>query len=136
MDMMLILGFSITGVFLTAKYGAKLFLDQKIPGSIVNVASMSGVIANRGILCSAYNTSKAAVCQMTRNLAGEWGQHGIRVNSLSPGVSIPRSGRGTTANGIVIVYSHGNDGYGSQEAPGREEDVDGWSDVGEIGRCR
>lgn len=89
---MLIDGDSVTGVFLTAKYGAKLFLDQKIPGSIVNVASMSGVIANRGMQCNAYNTSKAAVCQMTRNLAAEWGQHGIRVNSLSPGVSIPSPG--------------------------------------------
>jgi NAD(P)-dependent dehydrogenase (short-subunit alcohol dehydrogenase family) len=39
----------------------------------------------QGIHCSAYNTSKAAVHQMTRSLAVEWGQYGIRVNSLSPG---------------------------------------------------
>lgn len=34
---------------------------------------------------SAYNASKAAVIQLARNLAAEWGTHGIRVNTLSPG---------------------------------------------------
>jgi NAD(P)-dependent dehydrogenase (short-subunit alcohol dehydrogenase family) len=39
----------------------------------------------QGIHCAAYNTSKAAVHQMCRSLATEWGEYGIRVNSLSPG---------------------------------------------------
>lgn len=34
---------------------------------------------------SVYNASKAAVIQLSRNLASEWGQHGIRVNTISPG---------------------------------------------------
>ena len=34
---------------------------------------------------SAYNASKAAVIQLGRNLAAEWGEHGIRVNTISPG---------------------------------------------------
>ncbi len=33
----------------------------------------------------AYNASKAAVIQLARNLASEWGEHGIRVNTISPG---------------------------------------------------
>jgi NAD(P)-dependent dehydrogenase (short-subunit alcohol dehydrogenase family) len=33
----------------------------------------------------AYNASKAAVIQLARNLAAEWGEHGIRVNTISPG---------------------------------------------------
>lgn len=36
-------------------------------------------------LTRAYNTSKAGVIQMARNLAAEWGQHNIRVNTISPG---------------------------------------------------
>lgn len=39
--------------------------------------------ANR--TCRAYNASKAAVIQLARNLASEWGEHGIRVNTISPG---------------------------------------------------
>ncbi|KAF2019167.1 short chain dehydrogenase [Aaosphaeria arxii CBS 175.79] len=73
------------GAFLTAKYAARAMKATNVHGSIVMIASMSGNIANRGLDCSAYNSSKAAVQQMTRSLAQEWGQYGIRVNSLSPG---------------------------------------------------
>ena len=38
-----------------------------------------------GLICPAYNASKAAVIQLARNLASEWGPHGIRVNTISPG---------------------------------------------------
>lgn len=76
---------NVAGSFLISKYTARLLRDQKLGGSIVLIASMSGQIANRGLHCSAYNTSKAAVHQMGRSLAYEWGQWGIRVNTLSPG---------------------------------------------------
>ncbi|KAH7374232.1 dehydrogenase with different specificitie [Cadophora sp. MPI-SDFR-AT-0126] len=80
-----ILNINVTGSFVVAKHTARLMREAKNSGSIVFIASMSGQIANRGIHCSAYNTSKAAVQQMSRSLATEWGQYGIRVNSLSPG---------------------------------------------------
>ncbi|KAK5676287.1 hypothetical protein LTS10_011099 [Elasticomyces elasticus] len=54
-------------------------------GSIAIIASMSGTVANRGLICSAYNASKAGLIQLARNLASEWGPHGIRVNTISPG---------------------------------------------------
>ncbi|KAL8946867.1 MAG: hypothetical protein Q9183_007851, partial [Haloplaca sp. 2 TL-2023] len=38
-----------------------------------------------GLICPVYNASKAGVLQLARNLASEWGQYGIRVNTLSPG---------------------------------------------------
>jgi NAD(P)-dependent dehydrogenase (short-subunit alcohol dehydrogenase family) len=52
---------------------------------------MSGQVANKGLLCPVYNSSKAAVVQLARNLAMEWskvnkdGTGGIRVNCISPG---------------------------------------------------
>ncbi|KAK6063356.1 hypothetical protein SCUP515_12472 [Seiridium cupressi] len=80
-----ILRVNVTGVFLTAKHAANIMVEKRIKGSIVLIGSMSGQIANRGLTCSAYNTSKAAVQQMCRSLAQEWGQYGIRINTLSPG---------------------------------------------------
>ena len=100
------------GSFITAKAVANDMVANKIQGSIVLIASMSGSIANRvsfeadrtcrpnldktytnplqqGLACSAYNTSKAAVHQLCRSMAQEIGQHGIRINTLSPGVSRP-----------------------------------------------
>jgi len=76
---------NVTGTFLTAKHAARIFIASKTPGSIVLIASMSGQIANRGLFCTAYNASKAAVHQLCRSVAQEWGEYGIRVNTLSPG---------------------------------------------------
>ncbi len=39
----------------------------------------------QGLICPAYNASKAGVLQLARNLASEWGKYGIRVNTISPG---------------------------------------------------
>ncbi|SDR03304.1 NAD(P)-dependent dehydrogenase, short-chain alcohol dehydrogenase family [Curtobacterium sp. UNCCL20] len=51
-------------------------------GSIVNIASQAGLVALPGE--SAYCTSKAAVIHLTKCLAVEWGQYGIRVNAVAP----------------------------------------------------
>ncbi|KAF4499069.1 D-arabinitol 2-dehydrogenase [Fusarium agapanthi] len=76
---------NFTGAFMTAQAAARQMIRLKQPGSIVMIASMSAAIANKGMLAPVYNPSKAAVVQLARNLALEWGKHGIRVNNLSPG---------------------------------------------------
>ena len=53
-------------------------------GSIVNIASMSGVIVNRGLSQCHYNASKAGVIHMTKSMAIEWGPHQISVNTIAP----------------------------------------------------
>jgi NAD(P)-dependent dehydrogenase (short-subunit alcohol dehydrogenase family) len=54
-------------------------------GKIINTASMSGHIVNYPQNQAPYNVSKAGVLHLTRSLATEWAQYGIRVNSISPG---------------------------------------------------
>lgn len=80
-----------TAPFMTASAAARIMLRHKCRGSICLVASMSGSVANKGLLSPVYNSSKAALIQLARNLAMEWscikenGEGGIRVNCLSPG---------------------------------------------------
>ncbi|KAK4574341.1 hypothetical protein LTR86_002103 [Recurvomyces mirabilis] len=76
---------NVTGVMMTAQACAREMIKHGNGGSIAFIASMSGTVANRGLICSAYNASKAALIQLARNLAAEWGPHGIRVNTISPG---------------------------------------------------
>ncbi|OOQ88056.1 putative short chain dehydrogenase/oxidoreductase [Penicillium brasilianum] len=73
------------GVFNSATAAARQMFNYQQKGSILLVASMSGLIANKGMTSPVYNSSKAAVIQLARSLAMEWGRHGIRVNSLCPG---------------------------------------------------
>lgn len=52
--------------------------------SVVNVASIYGMVSSRGPM-AAYNATKGAVINLSRQLAAQWGEHGVRVNALAPG---------------------------------------------------
>jgi gluconate 5-dehydrogenase len=55
-------------------------------GRIVNIASISGLIANRGIAGRGYEAGKAALAAFTRAVAADWAPHGVTVNAIAPGV--------------------------------------------------
>ncbi len=78
---------NLTGVFLSCQAEARAMLAHG-RGAIVNVASMSGSIVNRGLTQAHYNSSKAGVIHLSKSLAMEWVSRGIRVNSLSPGYTL------------------------------------------------
>jgi NAD(P)-dependent dehydrogenase (short-subunit alcohol dehydrogenase family) len=63
-------------------FGRRMLAQQR--GAIVNIGSMSGFIVNKPQPQSFYNASKAAVHHLTRSLAAEWGQRGVRVNAVAP----------------------------------------------------
>ncbi len=55
-------------------------------GRIINIASISGLIANRGIGGRHYETAKAAVIHFTRTAAADWASRGVTVNAICPGL--------------------------------------------------
>jgi NAD(P)-dependent dehydrogenase (short-subunit alcohol dehydrogenase family) len=74
---------NLKGVWLVAQAAAKRMIDNKVNGSIVNIASILGLRVAGAV--APYAISKAGVVQMTKALALEWARYGIRVNALAPG---------------------------------------------------
>lgn len=80
-----VIGVNLTGTFLMDRAVAKRMIPAR-SGRIINVASMSATVANRGLIgLGPYAASKGGVISLTKVLAAEWAVHGITVNTISPG---------------------------------------------------
>jgi NAD(P)-dependent dehydrogenase (short-subunit alcohol dehydrogenase family) len=75
---------NITGTFLMSQVVGRHMLERS-KGSIVNIASIAGLSGGQ-LNTVGYNASKAAVINLTRALAIEWANRGIRVNAVAPGM--------------------------------------------------
>jgi len=78
---------NLTGIFHSCQAEARVMLPRK-RGSIVNIASMSGALVNRGLCQAHYNASKAGVIHYSKSVAMEWAERGVRVNCISPGYTL------------------------------------------------
>ncbi|MGY8526859.1 SDR family oxidoreductase [Paracidovorax citrulli] len=94
-----VMNLNIRGLFLLTQRIGKLSMIPRRQGRIINVASIAGLSGNPpGTLDTiAYNTSKGAVVNFTRTLAGEWGEHNITVNALAPGFFPSKMTQGSLA---------------------------------------
>ena len=78
-----IMDINVRSVVFGSQVFGKYFIEQKIAASVINLGSMSGVVPLSRVFT--YSLSKAAVHNLSKNLAREWAPHGIRVNTLVPG---------------------------------------------------
>lgn len=83
---------NLTHVFLCTRMigGAMLARGE---GRVINIASISGLIANRGIAGRHYETAKAAVIHFTRATAADWAPRGVTVNAICPGLFMTEPNR-------------------------------------------
>jgi len=79
-----VMNVNLDGVFWCCRAAGRIKLPQR-RGSIINTASISSQVANHPQKQASYNTSKAGGVTLTKCLAAEWADHGVRVNCISPG---------------------------------------------------
>jgi gluconate 5-dehydrogenase len=92
-----VMNLNIRSLFLMSQAVGKRSMIPRRRGRIVNVASVAGLAGSADVQFIAYGTSKGAVVNFTRTLAGEWGKYGITVNALAPGFFPSKMTRGTLA---------------------------------------
>ena len=91
-----VMNLNVRSAFVLSQYVAKHCMIARRRGRILMTASAAGFGGNPpGMETVAYNTSKAALINLTRALAGEWGEYGITVNALAPGFFPTKMTRGT-----------------------------------------
>jgi gluconate 5-dehydrogenase len=97
---------NLTGAFLLSQQIAKRSMIPNKWGRIINTASVAGLTASdpRVVKTVAYNATKHGLVGLTRQLAAEWGEHGITVNAICPGFFPSKMTRGTldTLTPLVI----------------------------------
>jgi len=116
-----VMNLNVRSIFLLSQAIGKHSMIPRQYGRIVNIASIAGLAGNGANMQTlAYNTSKAAVINFTRTLAGEWGRYGITVNAIAPGFFPSKMSRG-------LLETMGEDAI--QRAPlrrlGDDEDLKG-----------
>jgi NAD(P)-dependent dehydrogenase (short-subunit alcohol dehydrogenase family) len=82
-----VMNLNIRSIFLVTQAVGKASMIPRRYGRIINISSIAGLAGNppNTMKTIAYNTSKGALVNFTRTLAGEWGRYGITVNSIAPG---------------------------------------------------
>jgi len=75
---------NLNALFLLSQLAGRQMIEQG-RGSIVNIASMLGLVAAAPVKQASYCASKGAVVNLTRELGAQWARKGVRVNALAPG---------------------------------------------------
>lgn len=112
-----VMNLNVRSVFMMSQAVGRASMIPRRSGRIINVASIAGLSGSSKMQYLAYGTSKGAVVNFTRTLAGEWGRHGITVNALAPGFFPSKMTAGT-------LKAVGADKLGAMSPLGRIGDDD------------
>ena len=114
---------NLSSCFLLARSAAREMIAHESPGSIINIASVHGLVASAPNNQAAYVASKSGLIGLTRELAGQWARHKIRVNAIAPGY-FP-----TELTELMMESDSGGLGYITKRTPmrrpGRLDELDG-----------
>jgi NAD(P)-dependent dehydrogenase (short-subunit alcohol dehydrogenase family) len=113
MDFRRVFDRNLTGTLIAARAVASRMASEKRGGAIVNLAAAVGGGRFGG---SGHDAARAAVAMLTRSLACEWAEHGIRVNAVMPGYILPHAGDPPRDPGVAGAS-------GPMNRPGQASDV-------------
>lgn len=115
-----IFGVNVRGMFFASQAAARMMIETRCAGSIINISSVNATHAQPETVL--YCASKGAVATMTRALAVAFGRHGIRVNAIAPGTIVTglnqdRLSNQNTVEGVIQVTALGRLGMPQDVAP-------------------
>ena len=116
-----VMNLNIRSLFVFSQAVARASMIPNRHGRIINIASVAGLAGSLDMKFIAYGTSKGAVVNFTRTLAGEWGPHGITVNALAPGFFPSKMTKSTLAHYGVEKLA----GYAPLRRLGDDDDLKG-----------
>lgn len=79
-----VININLTAAFAVCQQAGRIMLRQG-SGSIINIASILGLVASAPLSQASYTASKGGLINLTRELACQWARRGVRVNAIAPG---------------------------------------------------
>lgn len=116
------LNVNLVAPFEISRRCARWMIDNKRSGSIVNVASIMGLVGGGPLQAAGYAASKGGVISMTRDLASQWARKGVRVNAIAPGWFPSEMTEAMFASEGDMAFINGKTPMGR---PGAEDELDG-----------
>jgi NAD(P)-dependent dehydrogenase (short-subunit alcohol dehydrogenase family) len=112
---------NLNALFVLSQIAGRAMLERG-SGSVINIASMYGLVASAPVTHASYCASKGAVVNMTREIGAQWARRGVRVNALAPGFFPSEMASEMITDERSAAYVRRNTPIGR---PGQPQELDG-----------